>query len=312
MNNALNGKNPSILFIGMPDMATVCLNELIGLNFNIKAVTPPGGNLSGFTIKEIAKNRNIPVLEFEKSPNEPAFIEKVKNLNCDIGVICSFNHKLSKDFLNAAKEGFINCHPSLLPDYRGANPYFHIINNGEKLSGITLHFADENFDTGNIIAQETFSLTEKETMGMLFSRTNFMIADLLAKTLLKYKETGEIQSVAQKEGEFKKAPNVPGEIYINWADNINITERLIRAANPFYNALTNFRGGFIRIIAGDFKEERHNKTPGTIVKVKKDLIQIAAEGGYYFPNVIQAGSWGIYSISEFIEKFSPNEGEILK
>jgi len=312
MNNALNGKNPSILFIGMPDMATVCLNELIGLNFNIKAVIPPGGNLSGFTIKEIAKNRNIPVLEFEKSPNEPAFIEKIKNLNCDIGVICSFNHKLSKDFLNAAKEGFINCHPSLLPDYRGANPYFHIINNGEKLSGITLHFADENFDTGNIIAQETFSLTEKETMGMLFSRTNFMMAKLLSKTLIKYKITGEIDSTPQKTGDFIKAPNIKNDFYINWSDDILKTERLIRASNPFYNVLTNFRGGYIRFVAGNYKLEQHNKPFGQIVKIKKNLMQIASNGGYYFPNVIQAGSWGIYSIEEFIEKFTPNVGEILK
>lgn len=304
---------PKILFIGQPDMAIVCLNKLISSKLNIGAlVLPDKTNISRENIRTIAINNNIEVLEYEKTPNEPDLIEKIKASKCDIGVICSLNHKLSSIFLESTKDGFINCHPSILPKYRGGNPYFHIIKDGEKMSGITLHFADENFDTGKIIAQEIFPLMKKETMGMLFSRTNFMIADLLAKTLLKYKETGEIQSVAQKEGEFKKAPNVPGEIYINWADNINITERLIRAANPFYNALTNFRGGFIRIIAGDFKEERHNKTPGTIVKVKKDLIQIAAEGGYYFPNVIQAGSWGIYSISEFIEKFSPNEGEILK
>lgn len=309
----INNSFPSILFIGMPDMATVCLNELIGLNFNIKAIIPPkNSSLAGFTIKDIAKNRNIPVLEFEKSPNEPAFIEQIKNLNCDIGVICSFNHKLSKDFLNTTHDGFINCHPSLLPNYRGANPYFHIINNGEKLSGITLHFADENFDTGNIIAQETFSLTEKETMGMLFSRTNFMMAKLLSKTLIKYKITRGISSTQQETGNFIKVPNIKNDFYINWSDDILKTERLIRASNPFYNVLTNFRGGYIRFVAGNYKLEHHNKPFGQIVKVKQNLLQIAAGGGYYFPNVIQAGSWGIYSTEEFIEKFTPNVGEILK
>ncbi len=294
-------------------MAVVCLNKLISSKLHIEAVLlPDKTNGSRENIRAIAECNNIKVLEYDKSPNEPGLIEKIKELNCDIGVVCSFNHKLSKDFLNTTKDGFINCHPSILPKYRGGNPYFHIIKNGDTMSGITLHFADENFDTGRIITQEVLPLMKKETMGMLFSRTNFMIAELLSKTLLKYKEAGEIPSVAQKEGEFEKAPNVPGEIYINWADNINNIERTIRAANPFYNALTNFRGGFIRIVAGDFKEERHNKTPGTIVKAKKDILQIAAGGGYYFPNVIQAGSWGIYSISEFIEKFNPNENEILK
>lgn len=308
-----NNNNPKILFIGMPDMATVCLNKLISLNFNIKGLIPPDkNNPSRQGLIEIAKNRNIPIFEYTTSPNEPDFIEKIKQENFDLGVICSYNHKFSKDFLNSAKDGFINCHPSLLPDYRGANPYFHIINNGEKLSGITLHFADENFDTGEIIAQETFSLMEKETMGMLFSRTNFMVAELLAQVLIKYKLNGEIPSRPQDQGDFIKAPNIKGDFYINWNDSILKIERLIRASNPFYNALTNFRGGYIRLIAGNYKKEKHNKTPGTIVKVKKDSIQIAAEGGYYFPNVIQAGSWGIYSISEFIEKFNPHENEILK
>jgi len=294
-------------------MAVVCLNKLINSKLNIGAVIlPDKTNVSRETIRTIAQNNNIKVLEYDKTPNEEELIKKIGELNCDIGVIASFNHKLSKEFLSSTRDGFINCHPSILPKYRGGNPYFHIIKDGETMSGITLHFADENFDTGRIIAQEIFPLMKKETMGMLFSRTNFMIAELLSKTLLKYKEKGEIPSVPQKEGEFKKAPNVPGEFYINWADNINTIERLIRAANPFYNALTNFRGGFIRIVAGDFKEERHNKTPGAIVKVKKDLLQIAAGGGYYFPNVVQAGNWGIYSISEFIEKFNPNENEVLR
>jgi len=297
----------------MPDMATVCLNKLISLNFNIKGlITPDKNNISSMGLLEIANNKEIPFFEYEKTPNEPSFIEKIKAENFDLGIICSFNKKLSKEFLSTAKNGFINCHPSLLPDYRGANPYFHIINNGEKVSGITLHFADENFDTGNIIAQETFTLTKKETMGMLFSRTNFMMAELLAQTLIRYKFKGEIPSAPQKDGEFIKAPNIRGDFYINWGEDILKTERLIRASNPFYNVLTNFRGGYIRFIAGDYKLEKHNKPFGTIVKIKEDSMQIASNGGFYFPNVIQAGAWGIYSISEFIEKFAPNVGEILK
>lgn len=305
--------NKKILLIGMPDMALICLNKLVEAKLYIKAVIlPDKTNTARETLANTAKNNNIQVLEYDKTPNEPDFIEKIKNLNCDIGIICSLNHKLSKDFLNTTKDGFINCHPSYLPKYRGANPYFHIIKNGETISAITLHFADENFDTGRIIAQETFPLIKKETMGMLFSRTNFMIADLLSKTLIEYDKTGVIQSYAQKEGEFEKAPNIKGDIFIKWDNHIIYIERLIRASNPFYNAITNFRGGYIRLISGDYKLEKHNKVFGEIAKVNKDMIKIAANGGFYFPTVIQAGSWGIYHISEFIEKFNPKEKEILR
>lgn len=294
-------------------MAVVCLNKLISLNMDIAAVVlPDKTNVSRESIANIAKKANINIIEYQNTPNEPEFINKVKELNCDIGVICSLNHKLCKELLESTKDGFINCHPSLLPKYRGANPYFHIINNGEKASGITLHFADESFDTGNIIIQENFPLMEKETMGMLFSRTNFMTADLLAKTLLRYQREGEIQSWPQGEGEYPTAPGLKGDLFINWNDSIIKTERLIRASNPFFNVLTNFRGGYIRIVAGDYKIEKHNKTPGEITKATKDMLKIAAKDGFYMPNVIQAGTWGIYSIKEFIEKFNPREKELLR
>lgn len=306
-------KNKKILFMGMPDMALVCLNKLISTGLDIGAVIlPDKTNISRQNLANVAQNAGIKILEYEDTPNEPGFTEKTKALNCDIGVICSFNHKLSADFLNTTKVGFINCHPSLLPKYRGANPYFHIIKNGETTTGITLHFADENFDTGKIITRESFPLMKKETMGMLFSRTNFMIAELLAKTLIRYNQTGEIISYHQEEGDYPTAPNIQGDFYINWNNNILEIERLIRASNPFYNALTAFRGGFIRIISGDYKQERHNKPTGQIIKVTKDEIKISAASGFYFPDVIQAGSWGIYSVKEFIEKFNPHKDEILR
>lgn len=303
----------NILFIGMPDMATVCLNKLLDSNINIKAVVlPDKNNISRNTIKNIAENKGVETLEYDKTPNEPELIAKIKALDIDLGVIASLNHKLSKEFLSTAKSGFINCHPSLLPDYRGANPYFHIILNNEQMSGITIHFADENFDTGEIIAQEAFPLMKKETMGMLFSRTNFMMADMLLKVLKKYDETGRLESKPQEAGNFIKAPNVYGDLYIRWEEDILKTERLIRAANPFYNAITNFRGGYIRIISGDFEIKQHKIPFGMISNVSKDAMKIAAGGGFYLPSVIQAGSWGIYSIKEFIEKFNPKQNEILK
>lgn len=303
-----------ILFIGMPDMATVCLNKLLDSNINIKAVIlPDKTNVSRETIRSIAKNKGgIEILEYDISPNESRLIEKIKALDIDLGVISSLNHKLSKKFLSAAHDGFINCHPSPLPHYRGANPYFHIILNNEQTGGITIHFADENFDTGEIIAQEFFPTMKKETMGMLFSRTNFMMADLLLKVLKQYEKDGKLESKPQGKGDFIKAPNIKGDLFINWEEDILKTERLIRAANPFYNAITNFRGGYIRIISGDYEIKKHKNEPGTILNVTKDSFKIASNGGFYIPTVIQAGAWGIYPVKEFIEKFSPKQNEILR
>ncbi len=81
--------------------------------------------------------------------------------------------------LESVKDGFINVHPSLLPKYRGPNPYSAVILNEENETGVTLHFMDESFDTGDIVAQKKVSLSEVETMGTLFNRTNLIALEML-------------------------------------------------------------------------------------------------------------------------------------
>lgn len=294
-------------------MANVCLNRLIAENIFPCAVILPDKSVSGRElIATMAQNNKIPIFEYQNSPNEPEFIEKVKSLNADLGVMCSFNHKLSEEFLKTTQDGFINCHPSKLPEYRGGNPYYHVILNNETESAVTLHFADTKFDTGNIIAQEVFPINKRETMGMLFSRTNFMIADMLANVLKKYLTEGKIDSFPQPAGVFKKAPNVPNEQYINWSDDVTCIDRLVRAANPFFNVLTGFRGAYIKIISGEYHPKKHDKPFGEIIEAKGGKLKIAAGGGFYYPKVIQPGSWGIYDTEEFIQKFNVKKGEILR
>ena len=66
----------------------------------------------------------------------------------------------------------INSHPALLPNYGGAGMYGRfvheaVIKNGEKMSGVTLHEVDENYDEGKIILQKKLSLVKDETANSL-------------------------------------------------------------------------------------------------------------------------------------------------
>jgi len=136
-----------ILFVGIPDMAYVCLDGLKIEGVNIVGVLGPKKNhptYSGF--KSFVQSRNLNFIEYDKL-DDSNFIEKIKDLNADIAVVCSFNYKIPKVLLDSVKDGFINVHPSLLPKYRGPNPYSVVLLNGEKETGVTLHFMNEEFDT---------------------------------------------------------------------------------------------------------------------------------------------------------------------
>ena len=91
------------------------------------------------------------------SVNSKKFRDFVIESKADVILVGSWSEKFGIDTLELTKYGVINCHPSLLPLHRGANPYFWQIYSGDKKAGVTFHLMDENFDTGDILLQKTWT-----------------------------------------------------------------------------------------------------------------------------------------------------------
>lgn len=303
-----------ILFIGMPDMALVCLSKLAAKGINIVGVVPPAkDDPTNKLMVDTAQNLGFDIIDYNISLSDKGFLQRIKNLNADLGVVASFNKRLPKELLQLTKDGFINLHPSKLPDYRGANPYSHVIINGEEESAITLHFMDENFDTGDIISQYRFNLDLNETMGTLFYRTNQMCASMLYEAL-DYYETHDFPRKPQpKDGEFKKAEALSFEkknIFIDWNKSAEEIERFIRGLNPYIGAITCYNGTVLRINSAYVIEKNHNFTPGTICDTKNSL-KVACGEDILEIDSIQYGAFFISSGRDFVERLNPKKGEIL-
>ena len=303
-----------VIFVGMPDMAIVCLSHLLEANFNIVGVVPPKKNHETYNyFKQFVLSHNLNLITFENSCNEEGCIDKIKKLNADIGVVCSYNYLLKKNFLESTKLGYINCHPSKLPNYRGPAPYFHIINNGEKTSAVTLHFMDETFDTGDIIYQKDFEIMPFDTMGTLFNRTNFMLSEALIETLNKIQNKENLKRFPQdKEGYYIDAPKIDGNFKIRFNNSAEKIESLIKACNPFYNAFCYFRGVNLKIIKARAIKKEHNLKLGQIALADKDNFIVATQNGYLAIEILQIGSWGIFNTFDFYCAFSPKTGEFLE
>lgn len=303
-----------ILFIGMPDMALVCLSKLAAKGINIVGVVPPAkDDPTNKLMVDTAQTLGFDIIDYNISLSDKGFLQRIKNLNADLGVVASFNKKLPKELLQLTKDGFINLHPSKLPDYRGANPYSHVIINGEEESAITLHFMDENFDTGDIISQYRFNLDLNETMGTLFYRTNQMCASMLYEAL-DYYETHDFPRKPQpKDGEYKKAEALSFEkknIFIDWNKSAEEIERFIRGLNPYIGAITCYNGTVLRINSAYVIEKNHNFTPGTICDTKNSL-KVACGEDILEIDSIQYGAFFISSGRDFVERLNPKKGEIL-
>jgi methionyl-tRNA formyltransferase len=85
----------------------------------------------------------------------------VKSLNPDVIVLASFNQKVSSALISSAVQVCLNIHPSSLPNFKGVDPVFAALYANEKKLGVTVHLVDDNFDTGDIIAQASIPRNEK-------------------------------------------------------------------------------------------------------------------------------------------------------
>ena len=68
----------------------------------------------------LAKEQNIPILK-EKNINNPEFLDRLKDYNCDIFVSMSFDQIFKSEIINVPPLKTINCHAGKLPFYRGRN-----------------------------------------------------------------------------------------------------------------------------------------------------------------------------------------------
>ena len=120
---------------------------------------------------DIAKNFSIPVYSVGKKEKLISFevlTAKLNDLKIDLIVLAGFLKLLPEDFVKTFKNRIINIHPALLPSFGGPGMYgmnVHraVFDASAQVSGATVHFVDETFDTGKIIAQRCVDIFDVKT-----------------------------------------------------------------------------------------------------------------------------------------------------
>jgi phosphoribosylglycinamide formyltransferase-1 len=88
------------------------------------------------------------------------------------GLVClaGFMRILGPYIVNKYKHRIINIHPSLLPSFKGLHAQKQALDAGVKISGCTVHFVDNDVDTGPIILQECVPVFDTDTELVLSER----------------------------------------------------------------------------------------------------------------------------------------------
>ena len=100
---------------------------------------------------------------------------ELKKRGVDYVVLAGYLSMLSANFVRAFADRIINIHPSLIPSFcgkgnYGLNVHRAAIEYGVKISGLTVHFVDEHYDTGAIILQRAVEVKDEDTPESLQAR----------------------------------------------------------------------------------------------------------------------------------------------
>ena len=234
----------NIIFMGTPDFAVDCLDNLIKSKHNVLgAVTAEdkkagrGKKIKISDVKEYCLKNNIKNFQPEKLKNID-FINTMKSFDPDLFIVVAF--RMLPDVLwKIPKLGTINLHASLLPNLRGAAPIHWAIINGLKETGLTTFFINEKIDCGNIIEQTKVQIDKNQNTGDLYNVLKKIGSKLILSSLdlIQNKTFKSIhQDVSNNDLSAPKLDKINTKI--NWNDSSENIHNLIRGLSPFPAAWT--------------------------------------------------------------------------
>ncbi len=119
---------------------------------------------------ERAKKHNIAAVYIDRKSYQSSieFNRKIKEVlleyQVDYVIMAGYMQLLGLEVLKAFPNKVLNIHPALLPSFPGEHGIEDTFNYGVKIGGVTVHFADEEYDNGPIILQESIEIKDDMTM----------------------------------------------------------------------------------------------------------------------------------------------------
>ena len=114
---------------------------------------------------ERAQAAGLPVLVMEKAEYaadaaDAKIAAALADAGCEYVIMAGYMRMVRRPLLDAFPNRIVNLHPALLPSFKGAHAIQDAFDYGVKVTGVTVHFADDKYDCGPIIAQRALVVEE--------------------------------------------------------------------------------------------------------------------------------------------------------
>lgn len=250
----------------------------------VKLFSRPCDGIYDFNDVTIARARalRIPV---QMSRIVPSDLAGLKASGCDVLVVAGYPW-LIKGWEQHVSYA-LNFHPSPLPVGRGPYPLFKAVLDGVREWGVTAHALEPAFDTGPILAQKRFALSEAETHDTLLAKCQMAAKEIAVRLT---EELPRLWNEARPQGLGTYWPRITQkERTVDWASNVEDVLRTIRAFGSI-ETFAQIDSRYVYVWEAAGWQEPHSYGPGTLVHRHRKHIVVAARDGF-----VQITGWSPYA-----------------
>ena len=282
---AAHSQQLSIVFFGTPDFAVPAFRALINAGWSIRAVVTapdkPIGRKHVMTPSRIhAASTELGVETYTpRGLRDDAFWPIFESLRPDLCIVVAYGKIIPQRYLDAARLGFINIHPSLLPAYRGPSPVASAILDGCANTGVSLMLLDAEMDHGPVIAQEQWTIPSGFDTLACESELSRIGAELLIRTLPTFIDgtiapQSQDHSAATFTKKFERADGC-----IDWTQSAVAIYNRVRALSKNPGTWTKWNGRTLNIIdVHTVHAPIASGPPGTVERAGEDVIVYCGTG----------------------------------
>ncbi|KAB7614794.1 methionyl-tRNA formyltransferase [Amylibacter sp. SFDW26] len=299
-----------IVFMGTPDFSVPVLDALVKAGHEVVGVysQPPrpagrGKKERPSPVQAFAETLGLPVyhpLNFKDAADVATF----EALNADVAVVVAYGLILPQVLLDAPKFGCLNIHASLLPRWRGAAPIHRAIMAGDTQTGVCIMQMEAGLDTGPVLLRDQTDILTSDTTLVLHDRLADMGADLILRAL---DELPDLKPEVQSADGVTFAEKIDkAEAKIDWAQDAETVDRLIRGLSPFPGAWCQIDGQRVKVLNSCIADD--NGTAGVALD---DALTVACGTGAVQLLRLQRAGKGAMDTADFMRGLPVAKGTQL-
>ena len=237
-------------------------------------------------VKLLATQRGLPLFQ-PLSLKTPPDAARVMAAQPDVLVVAAYGLILPPPVLEAAPQGALNIHASLLPRWRGAAPIQRALLAGDSETGISIMQMDAGLDTGPVLSRHPLAIASDDDAGTLHDKLAALGAEAIVATLADV-EAGRARALPQPASGATYARKIDKrETHLDWTQSASALERAVRAFRPIPGAHALLHAETVKIWRARVRDLQGE--PGAVLDARDEVVIACGEKALAVSELQRAG-----------------------